>query len=311
MVKYTLQRLLSLIPVLLGVTLLTFAIVQVTPGDPVILMLGPHATPQQIAELREDLGLNDPLCEQYSRYVWRALHGDLGRSFRGQTPVLREILDRLPSTVELTLAAMALALPGGVLLGTLAATTRRKWIDTTATLAAVAGLSIPNFLLAIVLILMFGVSLRWVSVAGGEGLKDLILPAVTLALAPAAALARLTRASILEVLREEYVQTARAKGLPWRKVTLVHVLPNALIPVLTVFGLELAAMLGGTVFVENVFARPGLGRFAVNAIVARDYPQIQGVVLLAAAIYVVLDLAIDLAYGWLDPRIRYDRAAPT
>jgi ABC-type dipeptide/oligopeptide/nickel transport system permease component len=198
-----------------------------------------------------------------------------------------------------------------VLLGTLAATTRRKWIDTTATLAAVAALSIPNFLLAIVLILMFGVSLRWVSVAGGEGLKDLILPAVTLALAPAAALARLTRASILEVLREEYVQTARAKGLPWRKVTLVHVLPNALIPVLTVFGLELAAMLGGTVFVENVFARPGLGRFAVNAIVARDYPQIQGVVLLAAAIYVVLDLAIDLAYGWLDPRIRYDRAAPT
>jgi ABC-type dipeptide/oligopeptide/nickel transport system permease component len=305
-VKYTLQRLLALIPVLFGVTLLTFAIIQVTPGDPVVLMLGPHATPQQIAGLREQLGLNDPLYVQYGRYVWRALQGDLGKSFRGQTPVLREILDRLPSTVELTLAAMSLAIPGGVMVGTIAATTRRKWIDTTATLAAVTGLSIPNYWLAIILILVFGVSLKWVSATGGEGLKDLALPAMTLALAPAAALARLTRASILDVLREDFVQTARAKGLPWHKVTLVHVLPNALIPVVTVFGLELAAMLGGTVFVENVFARPGLGRFAVNAIVARDYPQIQGVVLLAATIYAVLNLAIDLGYGWLDPRIRYD-----
>lgn len=306
MVKYALRRLLALIPVVVGVTLLSFAIVQATPGDPVILMLGPHATPQQIAEVRGHLGLNDPLVVQYGRYVWRALHGDLGTSFRGQTPVLREILDRLPSTIELTVAAMALAIPAGVLLGTLAAATRRQWVDTTVTVAAVAGLSIPNFWLATVLILVFGVSLKWVSATGGEGLKDLILPAMTLALAPAAALARLTRASILEVMREAYVQTARAKGLTWRKVMRVHVLPNALIPVVTVFGLELAAMLGGTVFVENVFARPGLGRFAVNAILARDYPQIQGVVLLAATVYAVLNLAIDLAYGWLDPRIRYD-----
>jgi ABC-type dipeptide/oligopeptide/nickel transport system permease component len=309
MVKYTVWRLLALIAVLFGVSLLTFAIIQLTPGDPVVLMLGPHATPQQIAELRGHLGLNDPLWVQYGRYVWRALHGDLGQSFRGQTPVLREILDRLPSTIELTLAAMALAVPGGVVVGTIAATTRRKWIDTMATLAAVAGLSIPNFWLAIVLILVFGVSLRWVSATGGEGLRNLILPALTLALAPAAALARLTRASVLEVLREDYIRTARAKGLPWPKVTLVHVLPNALIPVVTVFGLELAALLGGTVFVENVFARPGIGRFAVNAILARDYPQIQGVVLLAATIYAVLNLAIDLAYGWLDPRIRYDSPA--
>jgi ABC-type dipeptide/oligopeptide/nickel transport system permease component len=306
MVKYTLRRLLALIPVLLGVTLLTFAIIQVTPGDPVVLMLGPHATPQQIAEIRQELGLDDPLYVQYGRYVWRALHGDLGKSFRGQTPVVHELLNRLPSTITLTLAAMALAIPGGVMLGTIAATTKRKWIDTAATLAAVAGLSIPNFWLAIVLILVFGVSLKWVSATGGEGLKDLALPAMTLALAPAAALARLTRASVLEVLREDYVQTARAKGLPWRKVTLAHVLPNALLPVVTVFSLELGAMLGGTVFVENVFARPGLGRFAVNAIVVRDYPQIQGIVLLAATIYCVLNLAIDLAYGWLDPRIRYD-----
>jgi peptide/nickel transport system permease protein len=306
MVRYTARRLLSLIPVLFGVSLLTFAIIQVTPGDPVVLMLGPHATPQRIAEFREQLGLNDPIYVQYGRYVWNALHGDLGRSYRGQTPVMREILDRLPSTIELTLAAMLIALPGGVFLGVVAATTRRKWIDTAATLAALVGLSIPNFWLAIILILVFGVGLRWVSATGGEGIKNLILPAFTLALTPAAVLARLSRASILEVLREDYVQTARAKGLPWQKVTLVHVLPNALIPLVTVFGLELAAMLGGTVFVENVFARPGLGRFAVNAMAARDYPQIQGVVLLAATIYVVLNLAIDLAYGWLDPKIHYD-----
>jgi ABC-type dipeptide/oligopeptide/nickel transport system permease component len=297
---------LALFPVLLGVSLLTFAIIRVTPGDPVLLMLGPHATPRQITELREQLGLDDPIYVQYGRFVWRALQGDLGQSFRGQTPVMREILARLPSTVELTLAAMSLAIPGGLMLGMIAATSRRKWVDTAATLAAVAGLSIPNFWLAIVLILVFGVSLRWVSATGGEGIRDLVLPAFTLALAPAAAVARLTRASVLEVLQEDYVRTARAKGLSWRKVTLAHVLPNALIPVVTVFGFELAAMLGGTVFVENAFARPGLGRFAVNAIVARDYPQIQGVVLLAAAIYAVLNLAIDLAYGWLDPRIRYD-----
>jgi len=306
MVVYTFRRLLMLIPVLFGVTLLTFAIIQMTPGDPVVLMLGPRATPERVAEFREQLGLNDPLYVQYARYVWNALHGDLGKSFRGQTPVMREITDRFPSTLQLTLAAMALAIPGGVLVGIVAATTRRKWLDNAAMLAALVGLSIPNFWLAIVMVLLFGVTLNWVSVAGGEGMKDLILPAVTLALAPAAVLARLTRSSILEVIREDYVRTARSKGLSWRDVTLVHILRNALVPVVTVIGLEFAAMLGGTVFIENVFARPGIGRFAVNAILARDYPQIQGVVLVAATVYALLNLVVDLVYGLLDPRIRYD-----
>lgn len=306
MVMYTVRRLLMLVPVLLGVTLFTFAIIQVTPGDPVVMMLGPHATPERVAEFREELGLNDPLHVQYGRYVWNALHGDLGKSFRGQTPVMREILDRFPSTIQLTLAAMSLAIPSGVFLGVLAATTRRKWVDNAAMMAALVGLSIPNFWLAIILILVFGVTLKWVSATGGGTMKDLILPAFTLALAPAAVLARLTRSSILEVIREDYVRTARSKGLSWRAVTQVHILRNALIPVVTVGGLEFAAMLGGTVFIENVFARPGIGRFAVNAILARDYPQIQGVVLLAATIYVLLNLAVDLVYGLLDPRIRYD-----
>ena len=306
MLMYTLRRLLMLVPVLFGVTLLTFAIVQVTPGDPVVMMLGSRATPEQIAEFRELFGLDDPILVQYGRYVWNAIHGDLGKSFRGQTPVMREILDRFPSTFRLTFAAMLLAIPGGVFFGIVAATTRRKGVDNATMLATLIGLSIPNFYLGIILILVFGVSLGWVSTTGGEEVKDLIMPAFTLALAPAAVLARLTRSSILEIIREDYVRTARSKGLNWRAITRVHILRNSLIPVVTVIGLEFAAMLGGTVFIENVFARPGIGRFAVNAIVARDYPQVQGVVLFAATIYVLLNLAVDLVYGFLDPRIRYE-----
>jgi len=306
MLMYVIRRLLMLIPILLGVTLLTFAIVQVTPGDPVALMLGPAATPERVAAMRQQLGFDDPVLVQYGRYVWNALHGDLGRSVRGQTPVLGEILARFPSTVELTVAAMLLAVIGGVGAGVIAATSRRRGIETATMIVALVGLSLPSFWLAIILILVFGVNLRWVSVAGGEGLKNLILPAFCLALAPAAVLARLTRSSILEVIREDYVRTARAKGLGQRAVVLIHVLRNSLIPVVTVIGLQFAGMLGGAVFIENVFARPGIGRFAVNAIAARDYPQVQGVVLFTAAIYVLINLAVDLMYGWLDPRIRYD-----
>jgi peptide/nickel transport system permease protein len=306
MLMYVVRRLLMLIPILLGVTLLTFAISQVTPGDPVALMLGPTATPERVRALREQLGFNDPVLVQYGRYVWNALHGDLGRSVRGQTPVLREILTRFPSTLELTMAAMFLAVVGGVGAGVVAATSRNRGAETATMIVALFGLSIPSFWLAIVLILIFGVTLRWVSVAGGSGPKDLLLPAFCLALAPAAVLARVTRSSILEVIREDYIRTARAKGLGQQAVVRGHVLRNAMIPVVTVIGLQFAGMLGGAVFIENVFARPGLGRFAVNAIAARDYPQVQGVVLFMAVIYVLINLVVDLTYGWLDPRIRYD-----
>jgi ABC-type dipeptide/oligopeptide/nickel transport system permease component len=300
---YVLQRLLSLIPILLGVTLLTFAVIYVTPGDPVVMMLGMHATPQRVAELRHELGFDDPFLLQYARYVWNALHGDLGNSIRGQMPVLTEIAARFPSTLELTVAAMILAVAGGVTAGIVAATARSKIVDSLTMVTALIGLSVPNFWLAILLIIVFGVKLRWISVTGGEGPKNLILPAFCLALAPGAVLARLTRSSILEVIREDYVRTAYAKGLIRRTVIVIHVLRNALIPVVTVIGLQFAGMLGGAVFIESVFARPGLGRFAVNAVAARDLPQVQGVVLLAATVYVVLNLAIDLVYGWLDPRI--------
>jgi ABC-type dipeptide/oligopeptide/nickel transport system permease component len=306
MLMYVIRRLLLLIPILLGVSLLTFAIAQLTPGDPAVLMLGNNATPERVAQLREQLGLNDPVLEQYGRFVWNALHGDLGKSFRGGTPVLDEILARFPSTVELTVSAMLLATIGGVTAGVIAATARRRWIDTATMSVALLGLSVPSFWLAIILIIIFGVNLKWVSVTGGEGLKDLILPSLTLALGPAAVLARLTRSSILEVLREDYVRTSRAKGLTERTVTLVHVLRNAMIPVVTVLGLQFAGLLGGAVFIESVFARPGIGRFAVNAIAARDYPQIQGVVLFTATVYVLINLAVDVLYGVIDPRIRYD-----
>jgi peptide/nickel transport system permease protein len=306
MTMYVARRLIMLVPVLLGVTLLTFAIAQVTPGDPVVLMLGTYATPERVAQLREQLGFNDPLWMQYGRYVWNVLHGDLGTSVRGQTPVLDEILARFPSTLQLTLAAMLFSVVGGVGAGVIAATAKRKMVDGATMVTALMGLSIPSFWLAIILIIVFGIKLKWVSVTGGTGLKDLILPAVCLALGPTAVLARLTRSSILEVAREEYVQTARAKGLRERTVTWRHIVRNALIPVVTVMGLQFASLLGGTVFIESVFARPGLGRFAVNAIAARDFPQVQGMVLFTATIYVLLNLFVDVLYAVLDPRIVYD-----
>ena len=306
MIMYTIRRLLMLIPILLGVTFLTFAIAQVTPGDPVVLMLGQYATPERVEELREELGYNDPFLVQFGNYVWNAMRGDLGKSIRGQTPVLDEILARFPSTLQLTVSAMLIAIVFGVGGGVIAAMSKNKFVENGIMVVALAGLSIPDFWLAIILIIIFGVNLHWVSVTGGSGIKDLILPAFTLALAPTAMLARLTRSSILEVVREDYVRTARAKGLNWRKVTQIHVLKNSLIPVVTVIGMTFAGLLGGAVFIENVFARPGLGRFAVNAIAARDYPQVQGVVLFTATIFVLLNLAVDLLYGWLDPRIRYD-----
>ena len=306
MALYVLRRLLMLLPILVGVSLLAFAILHVTPGDPAVLMLGQYATPDRITGLRQELGLDDPLHVQYGRYLWRALHGDLGSSFRSQRPVIQEILDRFPSTMQLTLTALFLSVIVGVSTGVLAATARNRWLDGGLMAGALVGLSIPEFWLGIVLLIVFGVKLKMVPITGGTGLRALILPSVTLALAPAAVLARLTRSSMLEVIREDYVRTAWAKGLGGRSVIVSHVLRNALIPVVTVLGLQFAGLLAGTGFIENVFARPGIGRLVVNAIAARDYPMVQGIVLFTATVYAFLNLAVDVLYGFLDPRIRYD-----
>ncbi len=305
MTLYIFRRLLLLIPVLLGISFLTFAILKITPGDPVQIMLGMNATPERVQMLRDQLHLNDPFLVQYGRYLWNALHGDLGQSIRGQTPVMTEILSRFPSTLELTVAAISFAVLAGVGAGVLAATTKKRWLDKATMVFTLIAFSIPSFWLAIILILVFGLKLKWVSVLGGTGFVNLILPAFSLAVGPAAVLARITRSSIMEVMHEDYIRTARAKGVAEQTITYVHILRNALIPVVTIIGLQFAGMLGGAVFIESVFARPGLGRYAINAIGTRDFPQIQGMVLFTAIVYALINLGVDLLYSVLDPRISY------
>jgi len=306
MTKFVLRRLIMLIPTLLGIILMTFAIFKLTPGDPAEIMLQGKGTPQQVAALREQLGMNQSVLVQFARYVWRLMHGDFGLSFFGGFPVRDALMARLPYTLELAVAAMAFALVVGIGLGALAATSRLRWVDNLVMTLALGGLAIPQYWLAAVFIIVFAVILKWVPVLGGSGPKYLILPAICLGLSPAASMARLTRSSILDVLHNDFTRTARAKGLAERAVIFRHVLRNALIPVLTVTGLWFGALLGGAVFVETAFGRPGLGTFAVAAINNRDYPQVQGTVVLGAIFVVLANLVVDIFYGFLDPRIRQE-----
>jgi ABC-type dipeptide/oligopeptide/nickel transport system permease component len=301
---YALQRILLVIPVLFGVSIAAFMMSHLVPGDPVSVMLGEQATAADVARLREELGLNDPIYVQYGRYLSNAVRGDFGTSIRSGQPVLEEIMTRVPSTLVLTLCAVATAAVVGMTLGILAAISKRPGVDAGIMGFAMIGISMPSFWSGILLILLFGLKLGWLPIAG-QGWKALILPTVTLAAPAAAVLARMTRSSILEVLGQDYVRTARAKGLRDRLVVLRHVLRNALVPVITIIGLQFGALLGGAVIVESVFSRPGLGRYTVTAIQQRDFPQIQGIVLFAAAAYVFVNLAVDLLYAVIDPRIRY------
>lgn len=302
---YISRRLLLLVPTLLGVTLATFLMLRLTPGDPVQIMLGEFASGPDVARLRRDLGLDRPLPIQYVRFVDRVLHGDLGTSIRSRRAVADEIADRFPSTVLLTLAAMALAVSVGVSIGAVAATTRYAVVDSAVMAFALIGLSMPTFWSGLLLILTFSLRLGWLPITESEGIRAIILPAVTLAAPAAAVLARITRSSVLEVLHQEYVRTARSKGLAERMVVIRHALRNALVPVLTIVGLQFGGLLAGAVIVESVFSRPGLGRLAVNAVLARDFPVAQGIVLVVAVMYVFVNLGVDIMYGFLDPRIRY------
>ena len=305
MLPFILRRLGAVLPVLLAVSVLVFLMSHLTPGDPATIMLGENASAAEVARLRQELGLDRPLAVQYGRYLANVLRGDLGRSIRSGRPVVREIAERFPSTLELTLAAMAVAAAGGVLLGALAAMSRGGVAEAVAMSASLIGISMPSFWLGLLLILAFGLALRWFPIAGGNEWQALVLPAVTLGAQAAAVLARLTRASLLEVLPSEFVRTARAKGASGTRVLFRHALRNALIPVVTVMGVQFGTLLGGAVIVESVFARSGLGRFAVTAVQARDFPVIQGIVLFAAAVYALVNLAVDVAYLVLDPRITY------
>ncbi len=303
MLTFLLRRLLAAVPVVFGVTLLAFSMSHLTPGDPVRIMLGERATAEDVTRLRAQLGLDRPLPVQYLTFLSNAARGDLGTSIRSGQPVSREITDRVDETAALTGAAMAIAILLGVSLGTLAAVSRSPALEAVIMGFALLGISMPTFWSGLLFILLFAIVLGWLPVTG-TGLVGLILPAVTLALPAAAVLARMTRSSLLEVLEQDFVRTARSKGIHGSVVVVKHALRNAFIPVLTIAGLQFGSLMAGSVIVESVFARPGLGRFAVNAILARDFPQIQGIVLFAGLIYLVVNMIVDLLYGVLDPRIQ-------
>ncbi|HWE63898.1 MAG TPA: ABC transporter permease [Chloroflexota bacterium] len=305
MLQFLLRRILVLIPMLFGVSLVTFIMIHLVPGDPVVTLMGTAVNGAAgLQQERHELGLDQPLPMQYLRYVDHALHGDLGTSIRSGRPVLSEVGDRLPATLSLTLAAMAIAIVLGVGIGTVAASTRSRALSGAVMLVSILGISLPTFWLGLLLIDLFAVNLRWFTVLGDTSFRGLILPAITLGLPAAAVLARVTRAGMVEVLRQDYIRTARAKGLRRRRVVLGHALRNGLIVVLTIAGLQFGGLLAGSIIVESVFSRPGLGSLVINAILNSDYPVIQGVVLIFAVIYVVINTALDILYGIVNPRIR-------
>jgi peptide/nickel transport system permease protein len=303
MLQFLVSRLVSSVFVLFGVSVAAFSMVHLVPGDPVRIMLRERATPDAVARLREELGLDEPLYVQYLSYVSRAVRGDFGESIRSGQPVLGEISVRVAPTLELALAAMAIAITLGVFMGVFAATSKSSTTDFATMAISLVGLSMPTFWSGLLLILLFGLTLGWLPVSGAGGFEALILPALTLALPAAAVLARLTRSSMLEVLGQDYVRTARSKGLAKNVVIYKHALRNAFIPVLTIMGLQFGALLGGSVIVETVFARPGIGRLVVDAILARDFPVVQAIVLLAGIVFVLVNLLVDILYSVLDPRI--------
>ena len=293
-------------PVIVGVSVVVFSIIHLLPGDPVLAILsGANATPEQERDLRAQLRLGDPLPVQYARFVARAVAGDFGRSIFTGRPVIDEIAEQLPSTLELAGTAIVIAVAVGVALGLLAAVRHNTWIDRAAMLIALGGVSMPSFWLGLLLIFVFSLQLGWLPATGQGGLSRLILPAATIGLNYSAVIARLVRSSLLEVLGNNYISTARAKGLSEWGVTLKHALGNALIPVTTIIGVQLGNLLAGTIIVETVFSRRGIGRLAVTAVLDKDYPLIQGVVLVSALGYVLTNLLVDLSYSALDPRIRH------
>ncbi|NQF16300.1 ABC transporter permease [Brevibacillus sp. HB1.3] len=305
MKQYIVKRLLSGIIVLFGLSVFTFLLIHLIPGDPVRIMLGQRATVEQIESLRGELGLNKPLVVQYLDYASGVLKGDLGTSLKTGRPVSTEIADRFPATAKMAVASLIVAVVIGIGLGILAAKYKDTPIDGAIMTFSTFGMSIPGFWLGLLVILVFSVHLGWFPIAGGTGLKDMVLPAFTLGTLTATALSRLTRAGMVEVLSNDYIRTARAKGMNERVVLLRHAFRNVMIPIVAVIGLELAGLLGGAVIIEQVFGWPGVGTLAIQAISSRDFPMIQGTTLFIGAVYVLVVILIDVLYAVLDPRIDY------
>ena len=316
MKRYLARRLLLLVPVLAGVSVIIFMVLHLSPGDPVEIMLGSQATQEDRARLRADLGLDQPLHVQYVRWLGHVARGDLGRSLWMKRPVLAEVLGRFQATLILTGTALGLSTVAGLALGVASATRPNSLLDRVSAMASLFGASMPSFWLGIVLMVVFALWLGWLPASGmfapygGGGLGDLLshllLPAVTLAAASVTIIARLTRATMLEALGQDYIRTARAKGVVERAVVLRHGLRNALIPIVTVIGVQAGYLLGGAVLTETVFAWPGVGTLMVQGILARDFPLVQGCVLVVALSFVLINLAVDLLYAYLDPRIQYE-----
>lgn len=326
------RRLLALPVLLLGVSLVVFVVSHLVPGDPARVLAGPFATETDVERLRTLYGLDRPLAEQYATYVTRVLQGDLGKSFRSQRPVVVELGDRLPATIELTLAALLIGVPAGLWLGVSAARRQNGLADNIATLGSIAGISVPLFWIGLMLAALFGVALQWLPFSGrtaaftelprvtglllidsliagnpqalGDGLKHLILPAITLSVVPLALVSRVTRASFIEVLRQDYIRTARAYGVSEPRIMQNHAGRNALLPLVTLLGVLVPSLLNGAVLTETVFSWPGVGTLLLNSIAGRDYAVIQGAALLFATFYVVANLLVDISYAWLDPRTR-------
>ncbi len=305
MLRYILHRLVLGIPVLLGVSIGVFLMLAFVPGDPATVLAGDTASPQVVEQIRHELGLDQSMPVQYARFLERILHGSLGKSTRTHREVMTEILDRFPYTLALALSAVILSTVLGILMGIFAAIHHGRVGDFAMMGIAIVGLSVPTFWIALLMIIVFSLQLHWFPVTGASSWQSIILPAVALSLHSAAVKARVTRSSMLEAIGQEYIRTARAKGLREQVVIFRHALKNALIPVSTLVGLQFGSLLGGAFIIETIFGWPGVGRLAVQSIFNRDFPVIQGTVLLVAVAYLLSNLVVDIVYAWLDPRIRY------
>lgn len=302
--KYVLKRILLLIPVLLGVSLLVFAIMSLTPGDPAQLILGENAPKEAVLKLREEMGLNDPFLVQYFRFVGKAVLGDFGRSYTTGREVFGEIFARFPNTLILAVIGIIISVCIGIPIGIISATRQYSFLDSFSMVIALLGVSMPVFWLGLMLILTFSVKLGWLPSGGFDGLKSIILPAVTLGVGSAAIITRMTRSSMLEVIRQDYIRTARAKGVAEKVVINKHALKNALIPIITVVGLQFGHLLGGAVLTESVYSWPGVGRLMVDAIRQKDTPTVLAAVVFLAAAFSVVNLLVDILYAYVDPRIK-------
>ena len=305
--RFLIKRVAGLFPSVLGVVTLVFLMVHLIPGDPVEIMLGETAMAAQKQAMRSELGLDKPIAEQYASYLSNLLRGDLGKSIKTGEPVFAEIASRWPATMELALFALLVSWAVSIPLGVLAAARRGTLVDKGSLFFSMLGVAMPNFWLGPLLILVFSIWLGWLPVSGKDEALSIILPGITLGAGVAALMVRLTRSSVLEVISEEYIKTARARGLPEWQVYLKHALSNAMLPVVTVMGLQLGALLSGAVITETIFSWPGVGRLMIDAIESRDYPMVQGCVLNIALCYVAVNFFLDAAYAMIDPRIRLER----